>query len=203
MKTATRRILLSLAAATALWSGTPASAQDASSPYLGTIRYFAFNFAPRGWAHCDGQLLAISQNEALFSLLGTTYGGDGRTTFALPDMRGRFPIHYGQGPGLSPHSLGQRGGLEEVTLTANQIGHDHTLRASTATGNQSSPTGHTLAQDTDDTTYIVATPDVQMNAESVTTTTTPPAGSNSHNNMAPFLGVYCNIALVGLFPSRS
>tara|TARA_R110002167_G_scaffold327456_1_gene533747 strand:- start:420 stop:1010 length:591 start_codon:yes stop_codon:yes gene_type:complete len=196
-----------MAGAALIWlggaAGSPASAQDALSPFIGTIRYFGFNFAPQNWAHCDGQLLAISQFPTLYSLLGTTYGGDGRVTFGLPDMRGRFPIHYGQGPGLSDRRLGQIGGAEQVTLNANQIGHRHTLRASTMTGNQSDPTGHTLAQDTDDTPYLVAAPDTQMHAGSVTTTTTPAAGGQPHNNMAPFLGVYCNIALDGIFPSRS
>ena len=172
----------------------------AVTPYIGTIRYFAFNFNPSGWAYCDGQLLNVSQNEALFSLLGTTYGGDGRTTFGLPDMRGRLPVHQGSGPGLTTRQLGQRGGSERVILTAGQIGHGHTLRASTAAGNQTTPTGHSLAQDGTDTTYKNEAPDVQMHADSVSSTT---GGDQAHENMPPFLGVHCNIALTGVFPSRN
>ena len=106
-----------------------------SEPFVGEIRMFAGNFAPRGWAFCDGQLLAVSQNDALFSLLGTIYGGDGRTTFGLPDMRGRIPIHAGHGPGLSERRLGAKGGAEQVTLTVNQMpSHGHPARADTAIG---------------------------------------------------------------------
>lgn len=177
------------------WS-MPAAAVD---PFVGTIRYFAFNFAPRGWAHCDGQLLAVSQNDALFSLYGTTYGGDGRTTFALPDMRGRVPLHQGTGPGLSPRSMGQRGGTERVTLNTNQVGHSHALMGNTGTGNQSSPSNNTLAQDSGDNTYRNEAPSVAMHADSVSTA---PGGGQAHENMPPFLGVYCNVALVGVYPSR-
>ena len=178
----------------------PAAAQDASSPYIGTIRYFGFNFAPRSWAHCDGQLIAVSQNEALFSLVGTTYGGDGRTTFGLPDMRGRLPVHQGTGPGLSPRRMGQRGGATRVALNANQIGHGHTLRGSTNAGNQSAPTNHALAQDSADNTYKNETPSVQMHPDSVGDFA---GGGQQHQNMPPYLGVYCNIALLGVYPSRN
>jgi microcystin-dependent protein len=185
-----------LLAAAVTWS-QPAVA---SEPFIGTIRYFGFNFAPRGWAHCDGQLIPISQNEPLFSLLGTTYGGDGRTTFGLPDMRGRMPLHQGSGPGLTPRQMGQKGGQPTVTLTSNQIGHSHTLRASSGAGNQSTPSGNVLAQDGGDTTYRNAAPDVDMSAGSITTAT---GGNLSHPNMSPYLGVYCNIALLGIYPSRN
>ena len=181
---------------------TSAKAQDALEPFIGTIRYFGFSFAPRNWAHCDGQLLAISQNSALFSLLGTTYGGDGRTTFALPDLRGRVPVHMGQGAGLSNRRLGEKAGEERVTLNANQIGHSHNLLASTGEGNETSPTGNTLAQDAPDKTYRDTAPNVAMAGASISSATSPPAGGQSHENMPPFLGVYCNIALVGIFPSR-
>lgn len=171
----------------------------ASEPFIGTIKYFGFNFAPRGWAQCDGQLLAISSNNALFALLGTTYGGDGRTTFALPDMRGRLPVHFGQGPGLSNRPIGQRGGAEQVTLTANQAGHSHALRGTTGEGNQTVPTGHALAQDGTDNTYRNETPTVAMAADSLL----PTGGGQAHENRSPFLTVNCNIALFGIFPSRS
>ena len=108
-----------------------------SEPFVGEIRMFAGNFAPRGWAFCDGQLLATSQNDALFSLLGTIYGGDGRTTFGLPDLRGRIPVHAGTGPGLSPRRLGAKAGAEKVTLTVNELpSHTHDLVASNQAGNQ-------------------------------------------------------------------
>jgi microcystin-dependent protein len=177
------------------WSRPAAAAE----PFIGTIKYFGFNFSPRGWALCDGQLLAVNQNDALFSLVGTTYGGDGRTTFGLPDMRGRLPVHMGHGPGLSNRVLGQKGGAERVTLTASQAGHTHTLRATTGAGNQPSPTGNTLAQDGSDETYKIESPNVQMHAGSVMST----GGSQSHQNMPPFLGVTCAVALVGVYPSRN
>lgn len=175
----------------------PAAAVE---PYIGTIRYFAFDFAPRGWAHCDGQLMSVNENEALFSLFGTIYGGDGRTTFGLPDMRGRVPLHQGSGPGLTTRSLGQKAGAEQVTLNANQIGHTHSLMGNTGVGNQSSPSNNTLAQDTGDTTYRNEAPSVTMHADSITTVS---GGGSAHENMPPFLGVYCNVALVGVFPSRN
>ena len=182
--------------ATGLGFSQPAAAV---TPFIGNIRYFAFNFEPAGWAFCDGQLMAVSANDTLFSLIGTTYGGDGSTTFALPDMRGRFPVHQGTGPGLSTRVMGQRGGQERVTLTANQIGHTHTLRANTGEGNESVPTGHSLAQDGADTTYRNEAPDVAMHADSITHT----GGGQAHPNMPPFLGVNCNIALSGIFPTRN
>src|SRR6185295_12464655 len=114
-----------------------------SEPFIGMIVMFAGNFAPRNWAFCNGQLLSIAQNTALFSILGTTYGGDGRTTFALPDLRGRVPIHPGQGPGTSNYSLGQQGGVENVTVTQNQLpAHSHGVNAVAQGGNQASPVGN-------------------------------------------------------------
>jgi microcystin-dependent protein len=113
-----------------------------SEPYVGEIRMFAGNFAPRGWAFCDGQLLAVAQNDALFSLLGTIYGGDGRTTFGLPDLRGRVPIHAGSGPGLSPRRLGEKGGQEDVTLSLNELPqHDHMLIGSNTDASTDEPAG--------------------------------------------------------------
>ncbi len=192
--------LMSIMAAATIVTGMSWSMPvTAVEPYIGTIRYFAFNFAPRGWAHCDGQLMAVNENDALFSLFGTIYGGDGRTTFGLPDMRGRAPIHQGSGPGLTPRPIGQRAGAEQVALTANQIGHSHTLMANTGAGNQSSPTNNSLAQDTGDNTYRNEAPSVAMHADSISTAT---GGGQRHENMPPFLGVYCNVALVGVYPSR-
>lgn len=167
---------------------------------------FGGNFAPRGWAFCDGQLLAISQNDALFSLLGIIYGGDGRTTFGLPDLRGRAPMHYGSGPGLTPRSLGKKGGAEQVTLTANQMpAHSHALFGLQATGNPadtSDPTGNSLAMAN---IYRAENPNVDMSAGSVSVTGTPgnTGGGQVHENMAPFTAVHFIIALVGIYPSRT
>ena len=120
-----------------------------SEPFTGEIRMFAGNFAPRGWAFCDAQLLSVSQNNALFSLFGTIYGGDGRTTFGLPDMRGRIPLHQGQGPGLSNRRLGSKGGSEKVTLTTNQLAsHAHDMNANTAAADTSAPQGRWLSTGT-------------------------------------------------------
>lgn len=170
-----------------------------SEPFVGEIRMFAGNFAPRGWAFCDGQLLAVSQNDALFSLLGTIYGGDGRTTFGLPDLRGRIPIHAGQGPGLSNRRLGSKGGAEKVTLTVNQFpSHTHgPLRASSQTAVDALPGGKVTAQ-TDTPLYVDDTPVAGFNAASVTNV----GGSQSHTNMMPFLCVNFIIALFGIYPSR-
>ncbi|MEM6620718.1 MAG: tail fiber protein [Pseudomonadota bacterium] len=175
-----------------------------SEPFVGEIRMFAGNFAPRGWALCDGQLLAVSQNDALFSLLGTIYGGDGRSTFGLPDMRGRLPIHAGSGPGLSPRRVGARGGSENVTLTANQLpAHSHGFQADGAVGNSASPQGNTVAAVTAGNPYFQVSAQVppltSMDANSVTST----GGSRSHTNLMPFLCVNFIIALVGIYPSRT
>src|SRR5689334_10120851 len=119
-----------------------------SEPFLGEIRMFGGNFAPRGWAFCNGQILSIAQNTALFSLLGTTYGGNGQTTFALPNLQCRLPMHFGNGPGLTPRSLGEMGGTETVTILTNQMPmHNHSLMATNADGNNAHPIGNTLAGD--------------------------------------------------------
>lgn len=170
-----------------------------SEPFVGEIRMFAGNFAPRGWAFCDGQLLAVSQNDALFSLLGTIYGGDGRTTFGLPDMRGRLPIHAGSGPGLSPRRLGAKAGSENETLTVNQLpSHTHPARASDAAAGELQPVGRApgvaQAQAYGD---RLLTP-VNMNSDAVSAV----GGSRSHTNLMPFLCVNFIIALVGIYPSR-
>nr|WP_319547837.1 tail fiber protein [Desulfogranum marinum] len=172
----------------------------ASEPFLAEIKMFGGNFAPRGYAFCDGQLLPISQNSALFSILGTTYGGDGRTTFALPDLRGRTAVHPGRGPGLTERRLGSRWGAEQVTLTVAQLpSHNHGLRAYSQTGDTTTPSANTvLARDGRDRAYSTATPDVTMTVGT----------SNTGNGQAveisqPSIGINHIIALQGLFPSRS
>jgi len=170
-----------------------------SEPFVGEIRMFAGNFAPRGWAFCDGQLLAVSQNDALFSLLGTVYGGDGRTTFGLPDLRGRLPIHAGTGPGLSPRRLGAKGGAESVTLTNNQLpSHSHGYHGTTSAGGQASPGGNIAASRVNDPLYVEDATSVNMSTNAISTT----GGSRSHTNLMPFLCVNFIIALVGIYPSR-
>ncbi len=171
-----------------------------SEPFVGEIRMFAGNFAPRGWAFCDGQLLAVSQNDALFSLLGTIYGGDGRTTFGLPDMRGRIPLHQGSGPGLSPARLGAKGGAESVTLTTNQLpSHKHDVSATSAIASVGSPAGNVSANTSPTNIYAntLATPQT-MNSAAISST----GGSRSHTNLMPTLCVHFIVALFGIYPSR-
>jgi microcystin-dependent protein len=169
-------------------------------PFIGQIMLFAGNFAPRGWAFCEGQLLSIAQNTALFSILGTTYGGNGQTTFALPDLRGRVPVHPGQGPGLSNYTLGQQSGTENVTLTVNQIPiHGHTF----SPGCSSDPPS---AQDP--TNAVPAALDTQAygteaNASMRPANSSTVGGSQPHDNLQPLLCVSFIIALEGIFPSRS
>jgi microcystin-dependent protein len=174
-----------------------------SEPFVGEIRMFAGNFAPRGWAYCDGQLLAVSQNDALFSLLGTIYGGDGRTTFGLPDMRGRIPIHAGSGPGLSSRRLGAKGGGEDVTLTDNQLpSHNHTpLKASNAQANSTDPAGQSTSK-ADKFSYRPAggfPPNQAMNAAAIGSV----GSRQAHTNLMPFLCIHFIIALFGIYPSRN
>ncbi|MDD9965232.1 MAG: tail fiber protein [Myxococcales bacterium] len=167
-----------------------------SEPFLAEIRIVAFNFAPRGWAYCDGQLLPINQNQSLYSLLGTTYGGDGRTSFALPDFRGRVPVHTEAG---QEFSLGQRGGQEDHVLTVAQMAaHDHAMQATTSPGSQPAPNAAVLAA-ADTNLYHSASNMVDMAAEAVSNV----GGGQAHENRMPFLGMRFCIALQGLFPSRS
>lgn len=169
-----------------------------SEAFIGEIRMFAGNFAPRSWAFCDGQLLAVSQNDALFSLFGTLYGGDGRTTFGLPDLRGRIPLHAGSGPGLTPRQLGSRSGQENVTVTVNQLpSHTHGLQATQTPGNSVDPVGHTLAAAEGDV-YNGEDADVSMNDDSITNV----GGSQSHTNLQPFLVIHFIVSLFGIYPSR-
>jgi len=167
-------------------------------PFIGQIQMFGFNFAPRGWAFCNGQLLPISSNSALFSLLGTDYGGDGRTTFGLPDLRGRFPTHLGTGPGLSPKAIGQKAGVEEQILAISQMPqHSHLTVVSNQVGDQTSPVNGVPA---------VAN-DGESNYRTSGTETGDPTGATGGNvpvdNLPPFLVINFSIALVGIFPSRS
>jgi microcystin-dependent protein len=172
-----------------------------SDPFLGNITMFGGNFAPRGWAFCSGQLLPIAQNTALFSLLGTTYGGDGRTTFALPEMRGRLPVHQGSGPGLSPRALGARFGEETVLLTENDLGsHTHSFRVSSSEGTTSSGSNPFVGVSPNMRFYRpAASTDTTFNAASVNNT----GGNQPHANIMPFLCINFIIALQGIFPSRS
>jgi len=170
-----------------------------SDQYLGEIRMFGFNFAPQGWAFCNGQILPISQNTALFSLLGTTYGGNGTSTFGLPNLQGRVAIHQGQGLGLSPYDLGQVGGTETVTLTQNQMPqHNHSVNASSAPGTGGRPGGAVLARAPDDV-YAASSDGTTMLANMVGTA----GGSQPHSNIQPYVVVTFCIALQGIFPSRN
>lgn len=163
-----------------------------AQPYVGEIRMFAGNFAPAGWMFCEGQLLPISENETLFQLIGTTYGGDGESTFALPDLRGRLPLHQGNG-----FILAETGGAEEITLTVNQIpAHSHPFLATSQAASDRNPTDKTLAQALT-TIYIVDAPTLSLNPVSVG----PVGGSQPHTNFQPYLCVDFIISLFGIFPS--
>jgi microcystin-dependent protein len=168
-----------------------------AQPYVGEIRMFAGNFAPAGWMFCEGQLLPISENDTLFNLIGTTYGGDGQSTFALPDLRGRIPIHQGSG-----FVLAENGGAETVTLTVNQIpAHTHPFLASANPASGSSPANQlpAITQASTITPYGTDAPQVQLNASSIGTT----GGSQPHNNFQPYLCVDFIISLFGIFPSQT
>jgi microcystin-dependent protein len=170
-----------------------------ADPFVAEIRIFPFNFAPKGWAWCDGQLLPLSQNTALFSLLGTTYGGDGKSTFALPDLEGRAPMHPGQGPGLSLHDLGETGGSETVSLLESEIpAHSHAFMASNGPANSRAVAGNALARVVGGLAYAAPGAIVQMAAEALA----PAGGDQPHNNLQPYLTLYFCIALQGVFPPR-
>ena len=200
-----KKLLATAILATGLSGAMPATQASAQSePFLGQMTYFAGNFAPRGWALCDGQLLPISQYSALFSVMGTTYGGDGRTTFALPDMRGRTAIHAGNGPGLSARRLGEKLGSETNTMTIAQMPpHSHVGQVKGTTAGSDGTTtveGSVLA--TGGTSYAGrASVNATMAAGTVQTADT--GGGLQMNNIQPSLAVNCIIALEGLFPSRS
>ena len=170
-------------------------------PFLGQIQPFGFNFPPRGWALCDGQLLPIAQYTAVFSLLGTTFGGDGRTTFALPDLRGRSIVHVGTGPGLSNIRWGEKSGAENIFLsTANLPSHNHSTVMNLGGTAEESGAGHFIG--TSGTIFAEdAVANSHLNAGAITSGNT--GGGQSFNNRNPFLGIYVSIALVGIFPSRN
>jgi len=183
---------------------------QSTEPFIGEVAIFAGNFPPRGWAFCDGQLLPVSQNTALFSLLGTTYGGDGRTTFALPDLRGRAAMQPGGGPGLTPRRLGEKVGVETVTLNESQMPqHTH---GGVGTTSQIALSNEAGTSDASDGQYISnhlggfnedATPGTKLEGVSSSTTINNNGGGQAHNNMQPSLGIHYIIALVGIYPSRS
>jgi microcystin-dependent protein len=172
-----------------------------ADPFVAEIRIFPFNFAPKGWAWCDGQLLPLSQNTALFSLLGTTYGGDGKSNFALPDLQGRAPMHPGQGPGLSLHDLGETGGSETVSLLESEIpAHSHALRGSIDDADLTIPAPtRSLAKSAGQNIYSATANLSPMAPESLA----PAGGDQPHNNMQPYLTFYFCIALQGVFPPRT
>ena len=172
-----------------------------AQPYVGEIRMFAGNFAPAGWMFCDGQLLPISENETLFQLIGTTYGGDGESTFALPNLQSRLPVHMGTGPGLSNYQLAQSGGTESVTLTINQIpNHTHPALASDGTGTNSANPAAAIWSASDVFVYstLLAASGFMGSAPIMTT---PVGGSQPHDNMSPYLCINYIISLFGIFPS--
>ena len=174
-----------------------------SEPFLAEVRIVGFNFAPRGWAFCDGQILPINQNQSLYSLLGTTYGGDGRTSFALPDLRGRTPIHVGSSNGTA-HSLGQKSGEETHTLSASEMPqHSHQAKASGALGSSASPQNNLWAQVTNTVGNIYADPGQGSPNAALNNPVVNVGGGQAHNNMQPFLALNFCIALQGLFPSRN
>ncbi|RXM52378.1 MULTISPECIES: phage tail protein [unclassified Chryseobacterium] len=181
---------------------SPTLKAQASEPFLGQIAFVPYTFAPKNWAECNGQIMSIAQNQALFSLLGTTYGGNGVTTFALPDMRGRMLVHNGQAPGgPTTYTMGQIGGAESVTLTVTQMpAHNHTVNAVTTDGNQNDPTG-SLPANTKvlDKEYSDAAGNTTMKATMLNNT----GGNQAHENRPPFITLKCIIALAGVFPSQN
>jgi len=182
----------------------------ASTPFIGEIKMFAGNFAIRNWAFCNGQLLSIAQNTALFSILGTTFGGNGQTNFGLPDLQGRFPMHWGNGPGLFPRSLGETGGTQATTLNTTQLPvHTHAFSAnatppcSSLAGNSDTPVGKVPAASATVENYAAAPGNATMAPITISGTTGPAGGGASVPTMPPFLCVSFIIALQGIFPSRN
>ncbi len=174
-----------------------------ADPFVAEIRIFGFNFAPKGWAFCNGQLLPLSQNTALFALLGTTYGGDGKSTFALPDLQGNAPMHPGQGPGLSLYDLGQQGGSETVTLLESEMpAHNHVIMVSNQTGDVQEPTPDgSLARPSGAFPFVPGSPQPPLTLMAFQELSVQ-GGSLPHNNMAPYLTLNMCIALQGVFPPR-
>ena len=171
-----------------------------SSPFIGEIRIFAGNFAPNGWMFCEGQLLPISENETLFNLIGTTYGGDGQSTFALPDLRGRIPNHQGTGSSGTPYVMAEMGGVEEVTLTVNQIPtHNHTVLASSANASTPNAANNVVAQTPTADFYSADPPDAALAANSISSA----GGSQPHTNFQPYICINYIISLFGIFPTQN
>lgn len=171
-----------------------------ADPFVAEIRIFPFNFAPQGWAWCDGQLMPLSQNTALFSLLGTTYGGNGKSNFGLPDLQGRAPMHPGQGPGLSLHDLGEIGGSETVTLLESEIpAHSHGMSVSSQLGLENQVNGQLFAMGDGINLYGPANSLISMSDQVLA----PAGGDQPHNNLQPYLTFYFCIALQGVFPPRT
>ena len=172
-------------------------------PFVAEIRIFPFNFAPKGWAFCDGQILPLSQNTALFSLLGTTYGGDGKSNFALPNMQGNAPMHPGQGPGLSLHDLGETGGSDTVSLLESEIpSHSHALMASGTNSSKPSPIGNSLSRIGGGGTPYTAPGGAPL-VNFADSALAPAGGGQPHNNMQPYLTLNFCIALQGVYPPRT
>jgi microcystin-dependent protein len=171
-----------------------------SQPYIGEIRMFGGSFAPAGWAFCDGQLMAISENDTLFNLIGTTYGGDGQETFGIPDLRGRVPIHMGTAKGGTTYTEGEMAGEESVTLSIQQMaGHNHPFTVSTSPGSTNSPGGAVVAASPSVQMYIVDSPDNSLNQAAMT----PAGGSQPHANMQPYACINFIISLFGVYPSQT
>ena len=171
------------------------------SPYIGEIRMFGGNFAPAGWAFCDGQTLPIAENDALFTLIGTTYGGDGEETFNLPNLQSRVPLHQGTSPGFgSTYTIGEQGGVEAVTLTTQQIPiHNHAWLASTSGGTSNTPENHVLASPPVAKLYRFGTPSDPMSPTMIQ----PAGGSQPHENLQPYLAISYIISLFGVFPTQT
>ena len=174
-------------------------------PFLGEIMLNGYSFPVRGWAFCNGQLLPIAQNTALFSILGTTYGGNGQTTFALPDLRGRIPVHFGQGPGLSPYDLGESSGVENVTLTVAQLpAHNHPVQVNNGDGSLDTPIGNFFAgPGADRDLYLYNAANTGGNAQLNALALNPTGSAQPHPNIMPYNTISFSIALEGVFPSRN
>lgn len=194
------RSLISIVFLLCLLAQSPQVLAQGSDPFIGQLALVPYNFAPRGWAFCEGQILPISQNTALFSLLGTTYGGDGQVTFALPDLRGRVPISAGQGPGLADYILGQTGGEETTTLTIAQMpAHSHAALADPDVGSSDSPGGNTPARNAAGVPQYGSATSASLAAGAIGVT----GGSQPHNNLQPYLTLHWIIALQGIFPTQN
>jgi len=194
-----KKLIISVVVSAGILASLGTSQSVSAEPFIGEVAWVPYNFAPRNWAFCDGQLLAISSNSALFSLLGTTYGGDGRTTFGLPDLRSRVMMHEGTGPGLSNRRLGTKTGQETVTLTVNQMpSHSHNQKASSGTPSTNNPENNTLASPSRTKIYA-DNADVAMHASTIGAT----GGGQAHNNLQPYTVLNCIIATQGIYPSRN